>query len=527
MFLEPGYPTRAELAERYARRHRPRPVEPAWYTVMALWKLAVLYEYAHRRGEDAYYQDPALVERFLAAAQPRGGAGARPRSADGRGRPGVWSIEIGTPWPVGPVNVYLLDDDPLTLIDVGQRSPEALADLEAGLAAAGRRVEDLERIVLTHQHIDHTGGARVARRAQRRRAVRARLAGGLAGALPGLAGRRGRVRDRDPARARRGRPGRRARLAPRRAATTATRPRSTRRLQRRRRARVRGRRLRVLFRPGHSPYDTVLHDEERRPAVRRRPRPALAVDADPAPPVDGDARNGRPRAFAHYLASLRATEALEIDTILPGHGDRCATTAPRSPAASTATRGSPSRRCARSPPSRARRPRSPRELKGGLPDRTAFFVLCEVLGHLDQLIDEGAVVEHLNATAPAGSRGMTVGRRHRRLARARAGDRGRLRARRRAGRGAWLATSRGGGRCAARRRRPRRDGSPSPSGSARPTRSCGRRHPGPDGDAVGDRAGGLGRDDPREPDRRLRDLPGVPAGDGRARVRERGRASAR
>src|SRR3954463_4482620 len=73
--------------------------------------------------------------------------------------PGVWSIEIGTPWPVGPVNVYLVDDDPLTLIDVGQRSPEALADLEAGLAAAGRRIEDLERIVLTHQHIDHTGGA--------------------------------------------------------------------------------------------------------------------------------------------------------------------------------------------------------------------------------------------------------------------------------------------------------------------------------------------------------------------------------
>ena len=36
------------------------------------------------------------------------------------------------------------------------------------------------------------------------------------------------------------------------------------------------------------------------------------------------------------------------------------------------------------------------ELKGGLSDRTAFFVLCEVLGHLDQLIDEGAVVEHLN-----------------------------------------------------------------------------------------------------------------------------------
>src|SRR3954453_21428548 len=71
--------------------------------------------------------------------------------------PGIWRIVIGTPWPVGPVNVYVLDDDPLTLIDTGQRSDAALAALEAGLAALGRRVEDLERIVVTHQHIDHCG----------------------------------------------------------------------------------------------------------------------------------------------------------------------------------------------------------------------------------------------------------------------------------------------------------------------------------------------------------------------------------
>jgi aminoglycoside phosphotransferase (APT) family kinase protein len=64
-----GWPSRAELAERYG-------VEPGqlrWYTVMATWKLAVLYEYARRRGEDAYYADPALVERFLAAAHRHAG----------------------------------------------------------------------------------------------------------------------------------------------------------------------------------------------------------------------------------------------------------------------------------------------------------------------------------------------------------------------------------------------------------------------------------------------------------------------
>ena len=67
--LAPGWPTRAELAERYGvdgERLR-------WYTVMANWKLAALYEYARRRGEDAYYQDPALVQRFLASAHRHAG----------------------------------------------------------------------------------------------------------------------------------------------------------------------------------------------------------------------------------------------------------------------------------------------------------------------------------------------------------------------------------------------------------------------------------------------------------------------
>ena len=71
--------------------------------------------------------------------------------------PGIARITITTPWPVGPVNVFLIDDDPLTLVDTGQRSADALAAVEAGLAAHGRRVEDLERIVITHQHIDHSG----------------------------------------------------------------------------------------------------------------------------------------------------------------------------------------------------------------------------------------------------------------------------------------------------------------------------------------------------------------------------------
>ncbi len=70
---EPGYPSRAELAERYARTTGFDISNLRWYTVMANWKLAVLYEYARRRGEDRYYADPSLVERFLAAAHREAG----------------------------------------------------------------------------------------------------------------------------------------------------------------------------------------------------------------------------------------------------------------------------------------------------------------------------------------------------------------------------------------------------------------------------------------------------------------------
>jgi aminoglycoside phosphotransferase (APT) family kinase protein len=71
--LEPGYPPREELAERYAARTGRDLSDLSWYIAMNEWKIGVLYEYARRRGEDAYYADPTLVERFLAAAHRAAG----------------------------------------------------------------------------------------------------------------------------------------------------------------------------------------------------------------------------------------------------------------------------------------------------------------------------------------------------------------------------------------------------------------------------------------------------------------------
>src|ERR1041384_300833 len=69
-------------------------------------------------------------------------------------------ISLPTPFYIGPVNVYLIAEDPLTIIDTGPKTKEAIEALRAGLRKAGFLVSDLRRIVLTHAHEDHCGLAR-------------------------------------------------------------------------------------------------------------------------------------------------------------------------------------------------------------------------------------------------------------------------------------------------------------------------------------------------------------------------------
>lgn len=72
-------------------------------------------------------------------------------------------ISIPTPFYVGDVNVYLIREDPLTLIDVGPKTPEAAAALRDKLARNGVKLADIRRIVLTHAHEDHCGLAKQVR----------------------------------------------------------------------------------------------------------------------------------------------------------------------------------------------------------------------------------------------------------------------------------------------------------------------------------------------------------------------------
>lgn len=71
--------------------------------------------------------------------------------------PRVVPISVPTPFPIGPVNAYVIDGDALTLVDAGPATEAAWDALLAGLAACGRRVEDVRQIVLTHAHMDHYG----------------------------------------------------------------------------------------------------------------------------------------------------------------------------------------------------------------------------------------------------------------------------------------------------------------------------------------------------------------------------------
>ncbi len=66
-------------------------------------------------------------------------------------------LAVPTPFYVGDVNVYLIKEEPLTLVDVGPKTAQASEVLREKLRQNGVRIADLRRIILTHAHVDHCG----------------------------------------------------------------------------------------------------------------------------------------------------------------------------------------------------------------------------------------------------------------------------------------------------------------------------------------------------------------------------------
>jgi glyoxylase-like metal-dependent hydrolase (beta-lactamase superfamily II) len=334
---------------------------------------------------------------------------SRPRARD------IHCLAIPTPFAVGRVNCYLIEDDPLTLLDAGPNSATSLTALEAALRAHGRRVEELERIVVTHQHIDHIGLVEIL----------ATRSGAEVCALdllaPWLADYKHEMEENDSFSAeimlRNGIPqdivyALRAVSASFRAwgaAAHVTTP-----LADGASLKFASRSWRVLHRPGHSPSDTVFWDESSGELLggdhlikHISSNPLLSKPLGSparhdrggnqqkgAAPLRSDRHDERPRALMIYMDSLRATRALDLEIVYAGHGepveDHRALIDERF--------AMHERRADKLHALIAAQPRNAYELAqemwGNVAVTQAFLTLSEVLGHVDLLIDEGRVVEH-------------------------------------------------------------------------------------------------------------------------------------
>ena len=156
--------------------------------------------------------------------------------------------------------------------------------------------------------------------------------------------------------------------------------------------RFRDRVLEVHHRPGHSPSDTLFHDRERRMLIAGdHLLPHISSNPLMTRPLDGSGE--RPQSLVIYLDSMSTTREMDLDLVLPGHGDPIT-----DHRALIDERFSlHERRAAKIERLIAERPRSAHELAqalwGNIAVTQAYLTLSEILGHVDVLTNAGAVRE--------------------------------------------------------------------------------------------------------------------------------------
>jgi glyoxylase-like metal-dependent hydrolase (beta-lactamase superfamily II) len=306
---------------------------------------------------------------------------------------GIHRLQIPTPFAVGRVNCYLIEDEPLTLVDTGPNSGKSLDELEHQLSALGRSIEELELVVLTHQHIDHLGLVEI---------ISSRSGAEVAAidvVVPFIEnfGNDVELEDRFAASLmlRHGIPEdvvTALRSVSRSFRAWGARADVTRPLRDGEELRLRDRVLEVQHRPGHSPSDTLFWDADRR-ILLAADHLIAHISSNPliSRPLDGS--DERPRALMTYIASLRRTRELPARIVLPGHGEAIVDHRALIDARFELHR----RRAEKIRDLVAERPRTAyeiaQELWGNVAVTQAFLTLSEVLGHLDLLADEGRVRE--------------------------------------------------------------------------------------------------------------------------------------
>ncbi len=308
--------------------------------------------------------------------------------------PGLHRLILPTPFPCGPINVYLAADDPLTLVDTGPRTSRTWAALEQALAEHGYAVTDVRRVLVTHAHIDHFGlAARIARESgaevvalddsrtrleahvadwQQRAGFysatlqRAGVPADMIEGTVGLAvGELARYAEAVPA------------VTPLADGDVLT---------------LAGRDWRVLHTPGHAIGHLCLYQPETR-LLLSGDHLIQHISSNPViePPAPGE--TGRPRSLVLYLESLRRVADLDVRVALPGHGDLItdhrALIAQRfqhhEARMAHILTTMDSRACTAYEIAQAMFPNpSPLDV---------FLGLSEVIGHLDILVDRGLVAE--------------------------------------------------------------------------------------------------------------------------------------
>jgi glyoxylase-like metal-dependent hydrolase (beta-lactamase superfamily II) len=306
---------------------------------------------------------------------------------------GIRRLQIPTPFAVGRVNCYLIEDEPLTLIDTGPNSGKSLDELQRQLADAGHALEDIELVIISHQHIDHLGLVEIV----------AEHSGADVAAIEPLIGfveRYGSDSERDDEFAdglmrRYGIPD--DMVSALRSVSASFRgwgsaAKVTRPLRDGELLELSGRSLEVQHRPGHSPSDTVFWDEHRRMLICADHLIAH-ISSNPllARPLDGS--DERPQALMTYLRSLALTRELPAEILLPGHGEPITDHVTLIDERFAMHR----RRAEKLRGLIAERPRTAFELAqalwGNVAVTQAFLTLSEVVGHVDLLIDAGLVAE--------------------------------------------------------------------------------------------------------------------------------------
>ena len=306
---------------------------------------------------------------------------------------GIHQLRIPTPFAVGRVNCYLLEDEPLTLVDTGPNSGKALDELEHQLAGLDHSIEELDLVILTHQHIDHLGLVDII--AQRSGADVAAIDAAIAFIenfgedaegddkfAADLMLRHGIPEDVVIA----------LRSVSRSFRAWGARTDVTRPLHDGEELRLRDRALEVQHRPGHSPTDTLLWDSERSILLAADHLIShISSNALITRPPDGSEE--RPKALIAYIESMKRTRELPAEVVLSGHGeaitDHVALIDER--LAKHRKRAEKIRGLVSERPLSAYE--IAQEIWGNVAVTQAFLTLSEVIGHLDLLIEEGRAEE--------------------------------------------------------------------------------------------------------------------------------------